>query len=146
MKLKVLSLAAAVAISSGVASAADTVKIGFLNTFSGKAAVFGKHAKDGFELGLDHVGRKMSGLDVEVFYADDQRKPDVARQEVDAMLKKEKVNFVAGITWSNILAAVQKPVLRSETFLVVSNAGWSAIETANDLAGLPRVTIATRTD
>tara|TARA_Y100001934_G_scaffold283612_1_gene404805 strand:- start:13152 stop:14282 length:1131 start_codon:yes stop_codon:yes gene_type:complete len=106
---------------------ADTVKIGFLNTFSGRAAVFGKHQKDGFELALDHLNRKVGGKGVEVIYGDDQRKPDAARQEVDAMLKKHRVDFVVGITWSNILAAVQKPVVRSKTFLISTNAGWSGM-------------------
>ena len=127
MKTKSLILATVLAAGTTVVQAADTVKIGFLNTFSGKAAIFGKHQKDGFELALDHLDRKMNGLDVEVIYGDDQRKPDVGRQEVDAMLKKHRVNFVAGITWSNILAAVQKPVVRSETFLISTNAGWSGM-------------------
>ncbi|MEM7408292.1 MAG: ABC transporter substrate-binding protein [Pseudomonadota bacterium] len=128
MKRTIIGLAAALAaFSGGPAAYADTVKIGFLNTFSGRAAVFGKHQKDAFELALDHLGRKMGGVDVEMVYGDDQRKPDVARQEVDAMLKKHRVNFVTGITWSNILAAVQKPVVRSKTFLISTNAGWSGM-------------------
>jgi len=128
MKRKFLCLATAlVTVAVSGAIQAETLKIGFLNTFSGRAAVFGKHQKDGFELALDHLGRKVGGLDVEVIYGDDQRKPDAARQEVDAMLKKDRVHFIAGITWSNILAAVQKPVLRSKTFLISTNAGWSGM-------------------
>ena len=128
--MKKLVLGAAAALSTLVGSTAlqaDTVKIGFLNTFSGRAAVFGKHQKDGFELALDHLNRKVGGKGVEVIYGDDQRKPDAARQEVDAMLKKHRVDFVVGITWSNILAAVQKPVVRSKTFLISTNAGWSGM-------------------
>jgi len=128
--VKKLVLGAAAALSTMVGSTAlqaDTVKIGFLNTFSGRAAVFGKHQKDGFELALDHLNRKVGGKGIEVIYGDDQRKPDAARQEVDAMLKKHRVDFVVGITWSNILAAVQKPVVRSKTFLISTNAGWSGM-------------------
>lgn len=128
--MKKLVLGAAAALSTMVGSTtlqADTVKIGFLNTFSGRAAVFGKHQKDGFELALDHLNRKVGGKGIEVIYGDDQRKPDAARQEVDAMLKKHRVDFVVGITWSNILAAVQKPVVRSKTFLISTNAGWSGM-------------------
>ena len=127
MKTTLFAVAASAALIAAPVAAQGPVKVGFLNTFSGKAAVFGKHAKDGFELGLDHLDRKMAGLDVEVIYGDDQRKPDVGRQEVDSMIKKDKVNFVTGITWSNILAAVQKPVIRSETFLISANAGWSGM-------------------
>lgn len=103
------------------------VKIGFINTFSGGRAVFGQHQKDGFELALDHLGRKLGGLEVEVIYGDDQTKPDVGVQLADEMVKKHKVHFVTGITWSNILAAIQKPITRSETFLISTNAGWSGM-------------------
>ena len=124
-KFFVLALLVAVAVSPAVAQ--KTVKIGFINTFSGGRAVFGKHQKDGFELALDHLGRKIGGLDVEVIYGDDQAKPDVGRQVADEMVKKHKVNFVAGITWSNVLAAIQRPVTRSKTFLISTNAGWSGM-------------------
>ena len=116
-----------VAIAVAPAMVHAQVKIGFINTFSGGRAVFGQHQKDGFELALDHLGRKLGGLDVEVIYGDDQAKPDVGVQLAEEMVKKHKVHFVAGITWSNILAAVQKPVTRSETFLISTNAGWSGM-------------------
>ncbi len=127
MQAKLLGLAVLVIVASSPAIAQDKVKIGFINTFSGSRAVFGKHQKDGFELALDHLGRKIGGLEVEVFYGDDQAKPDVGRQQAEEMVKRHKVHFVAGITWSNVLAAIQKPVTRSKTFLVSTNAGWSGM-------------------
>lgn len=127
MKMRLIGLTALVTLAASPGIAAEKVKLGYINTFSGGAAVFGKHQKDGFELGLDHVGRKLGGLDVEVIYGDDQRKPDVGRQVASKMVKKDKVNFVLGITWSNILAAVQKMVTRSKTFMISTNAGWSGM-------------------
>ena len=121
-----IGAAALLAAAAAPASAAE-VRIGFLNVFSGGLAIVGKHAKDGFELGLDHLGRKLGGNDVEVIYGDTQRKPDVGRQLVDKMLKRDRVHFVVGITLSNVLAAVQKPVVRSRTILVSTNAGWSGM-------------------
>src|SRR5207247_380702 len=56
-------LAAVVAVSPATA---ETVKIGFITSLSGPAGVIGKHMKDSVELGLDHLGRKVGGLDVEV--------------------------------------------------------------------------------
>ena len=62
MKTKLLA-AAALAISTAAAPAADgPVKIGFVNTFSGPNAALGNDERDGFELALDHLGRKMGGL------------------------------------------------------------------------------------
>ena len=48
-----------------------TVKIGFVSTFSGPTAVIGNDMRNSFELALDHMGRKMGGLPVEVIYEDD---------------------------------------------------------------------------
>ncbi|MGQ4809328.1 hypothetical protein NKDENANG_02744 [Candidatus Entotheonellaceae bacterium PAL068K] len=127
MRAKWVVLALLAVMTASPARAQETVKIGFINTFSGGRAVFGKHQKDGFELALDHLGRKIGGLEVEVIYGDDQAKPDVGRQLADEMVKKHKVHFITGITWSNVLAAVQKPVTRSKTFLVSTNAGWSGM-------------------
>jgi len=43
------------------ALAADTIKIGFVSTFSGPTAVIGNDMRNSFELALDHLGRKMGG-------------------------------------------------------------------------------------
>ena len=48
-----------------------SVKIGFVSTFSGPAAVIGNDMRNSFELALDHMGRRMGGLPIEVIYEDD---------------------------------------------------------------------------
>ena len=125
MKKTLLAAAAAVAMLAAPTAQADTVKVGFINTFSGGLAVFGKHQKDALELALDHLGRKLGGKDVEIIYGDDQAKPDVGRQVAVEMLQKDKVDFVTGIIWSNVLAAVQNVVLKEGKFMITTNAGWS---------------------
>jgi branched-chain amino acid transport system substrate-binding protein len=123
-----LILAAAIAAALTVpAAAADKVKIGFVATFSGGAAVLGKHMKDGFDLALDHLGHKIGGLPVEVVYGDDQQKADVGRQVVEAMIKRDRVDFVAGIIWSNVAMAVRNPLVASKTITVITNAGASPL-------------------
>ena len=69
------------------------MKIGFITTLSGPQGVIGKHMKNSVELALDHLGRKVGGLDVEVIYGDDQVKPDVGKQLADEMLKKHQVQL-----------------------------------------------------
>ena len=105
------------------APAAETVKIGFITSLSGPAGIIGKHMKDSVELALDHLGRKVGGLDVEMIYGDDQRKPDVGKQLADEMLKKHKVHFVSGIIWSNVMLAVAPAVTSAGTFMIGTNAG-----------------------
>jgi len=130
MKARYIAITAAVAMTA-TPVIAETFKIGFINTFSGGAAIYGKHQKHALELGLDHLGRKIGGLDVEVIYGDDQRKPDVGRQVASKMMKKDKVHVVSGIIWSNILAAVQKMVVRNKTLMISTNAGWSKMAGKN---------------
>src|SRR5207248_7190924 len=68
-------LAGATALAlAGPAYAGDTIKIGFVSTFSGPTAVIGNDMRNSFELALDHLGRKMGGKPVEVIYEDDGQK------------------------------------------------------------------------
>ena len=100
-----------------------SVKIGFVSTFSGPTAVIGNDMRNSFELALDHIGRKMGGLPVEVIYENDEQRPDVGRQKTEKLIQSDRVNFVVGYIWSNVLLASLKPVVDSQTFLISSNAG-----------------------
>src|SRR5437879_10158893 len=100
-----------------------SVKIGFVSTFSGPTAVIGNDMRNSFELALDHLGRKMGGLPVEVIYEDDQQKPEVGLQKSQKLVESDRVNFVVGYIWSNVLLASLKPVIDAQTFLISANAG-----------------------
>jgi branched-chain amino acid transport system substrate-binding protein len=104
-----------------------SIKIGFVSTFSGPTAVIGNDMRDSFELALDHLGRKMGGLPVEVIYEDDQQKPDVGKQKTEKLIESDKVDFVVGYIWSNVLLASVKPAVDSKTFIISANAGPSQI-------------------
>ncbi|HVO13978.1 MAG TPA: ABC transporter substrate-binding protein, partial [Alphaproteobacteria bacterium] len=127
MKRKVILAAAALSLMAAPTLAADKVKIGFIATFSGGAAVLGKHMRDGFDLALDDLGHKIGGLPVEVVYGDDQQKADVGRQVAEAMIKRDKVDFIAGVIWSNVAMAIRNPVVESKTITVITNAGASPL-------------------
>jgi len=123
--------AAALALSSlalsNPALASDTIKIGFVSTFSGPTAVIGNDMRNSFELALDHLGRKMGGKPVEVIYEDDQQKPDVGKQKTEKLVQSDKVDFIAGYIWSNVLLASLKTAVDSQTFLITANAGPSQL-------------------
>jgi branched-chain amino acid transport system substrate-binding protein len=121
-----LAGATALALASP-AVAGDTIKIGFVSTFSGPTAVIGNDMRNSFELALDHLGRKMGGKPVEVIYEDDTFKPDVGKQKTEKLILSDKVDFVAGYIWSNVLLASLKPIVDSNTMLVIANAGPSQI-------------------
>jgi len=81
MRAKSIGLGLAAALAAAPASAQNAAKIGFVQTFSGPTAVIGNDQRDSFELALDHLGRKMAGLPVDVIYEDDQQKPEVGKQK-----------------------------------------------------------------
>ena len=129
---RLASFVAAAAFSICAATPAlaqQKLKIGFISTFSGPQGVIGEDMKNSVELALDHLKRKVGGLDTEVIYGDDQVKPDVGKQIAEEMLKKHQVNFVAGVIWSNVMLAVAPTVTGAGTFMIGTNAG------PNQLAG-----------
>src|SRR3954462_9711848 len=109
------------------AAAQQKLKIGFITTLSGPPAIIGKHMKDSVELALDHLNHKVGGLDSEVFYGDDQFKPDVGVQLAEEMLKKNQVDFMSGIIWSNVMMAVAPVVNGAGKIMVGANAGPSPL-------------------
>jgi branched-chain amino acid transport system substrate-binding protein len=117
----------ALAMSPALAQAPKTIKIGFVNTFSGPTAVIGNDMRNAFELALDHMGRKIGGLPVEVIYEDDQQKPDVGKQKTEKLIEADKVDFIVGYIWSNVMLASLKPAVDSKTFIISANAGPSQI-------------------
>jgi branched-chain amino acid transport system substrate-binding protein len=118
---------AAVLALANPATAADSIKIGFVSTFSGPTAVIGNDMRNSFELALDHMGRKMNGLPVEVIYEDDGQKPDVGKQKTEKLVQSDHVDFIAGYIWSNVLLASLKTAVDSQTFLISANAGPSQL-------------------
>ena len=127
MKRLLMGTVALVALGAAPAWPQQSVKIGFVSTFSGPTAVIGNDMRNSFELALDHLGRKMAGKPVEVIYEDDQQKPEVGVQKSQKLVESDKVDFVIGYIWSNVLLASLKPVVDSQTFLISANAGPSQI-------------------
>src|ERR1700694_4599574 len=125
-QLKLAGLAVLLSVASNKAVAQEKLKIGVIVTLSGPAAALGQQVRDGFTLAVKDLGGKMSGRDVEVVAVDDELKPDGAVTKVKGLLERDKVDFVVGPIFSNILQAIHKPVTDSKTFLISPNAGPSS--------------------
>jgi branched-chain amino acid transport system substrate-binding protein len=113
-----MALAAAMAVQ-----AADKVKIGFISTLSGPNAAIGSDIRDGFNLAIKLNGGKLGGLPVEVLVGDDQLKPENAKQLAERYLRLDKVDFITGVVFSNIVVAVAPDALASKVFFISPNAG-----------------------
>lgn len=122
------TLAAAVVLLGTAATPAlaqEKIKLGMIVTLSGPAAALGQQVRDGFALAVKDLGGKMGGRDVDVVVVDDELKPDAAVTKVKGLLERDKVDFVVGPIFSNILQAIHRPVTESKTFLISPNAGPS---------------------
>jgi len=122
LSLAVLSLALA-APSHG----ADRIKIGFISTLSGPNAAIGNDIRDGFNLALKLAGNKVGGLPVEVVVGDDQFNPDTGKQLAERMLKRDHVDLLTGIVFSNIMLAVVPAAFEQKTLYISPNAAPSPL-------------------
>ena len=109
------------------AAQAQELKIGIMAVLSGPQAVLGGQLRDGFMLGVKHAGGKLGGLPTTVTVQDDELKPDVAVGKAKQLIERDKVDFVVGPVFSNILMAIQRPVTEAKVFLISPNAGPSPL-------------------
>lgn len=121
-----LGSATAAVLAPGVVRAqAAGIKVAFVATLSGPGAPLGNQMRDGWLAAVKHLGGTLGGVPVETLVIDDELKPDAAVTKIGAALERDKVDFVVGVVFSNILAAIARPVTENQTFLVSTNAGPS---------------------
>lgn len=127
MKRHLIAMAAATALLSAPALAGEPVKIGMITTLSGGGSALGIDIRDGFALALKQGGGMLGGQAVELIVEDDGRKPDKAKEISDRMLKRDKVDIMTGIVWSNLAIAVVPKVTKQGVFYISPNAGPSLL-------------------
>lgn len=123
--LRSLAVGAVLVSGFGMAQAQEKLKVGVIATLSGPPAVLGQQLRNGFQLAVKDLGGKLGGREVEVIVQDDELKPDVAVNKARALVERDKVDFVVGPIFSNILQAIIKPVTDSGAILISPNAGTS---------------------
>jgi branched-chain amino acid transport system substrate-binding protein len=121
----VLAACAAALAAPAVLAQAAGVKIGLVAVLTGPQAALGSQLRDGWTQGLRHLDGKLGGLPAETLVIDDELRPEVAVTKVRAALERDRVDLVVGVVFSNILAALMRPVTETNTFLVSTNAGPS---------------------
>src|SRR5687768_5896114 len=123
-------MAGAALLACASAAPAQDFRIGFITTLSGAGAGPGTEAEKGFKVGLKHEGwtkngDKFGGLTTNIYWGDDQQKPDAGVREADKLLEQEKVHVVSGIIWSNVALAVAERTVAKKVPLLITNAGAS---------------------
>ena len=121
MLRKTFLAAAACAVLAAPALGADSLKIGFLSTLSGPAGGIGIEIRDGFNLALKAKDGRLGGLPTEVVFADDQLNPEVGKQLAERLLRRDRVNLMTGVVFSNVMLAVWPTIERAKIFYVAPN-------------------------
>ncbi len=128
MKFKFSSVVMAAGLAAmGLSAQAQSVKIGFMGTLSGPAGALGQDQYDAFMLGIEHLGGKLGGATVQVIKEDDQLKADLGVQLAQKLMERDKVDLITGVTFSNVMMAIHKPITDANVLLVGSNAGPSPL-------------------
>ena len=105
------------------AMAAERVKVGLMTTLSGPGGTIGEEIRDGFQLFVRLNGSRLGGLPADIIIADDQASPEVGKQIADRMLKRDRIDVMTGIVFSNVLLPVLPDLIEARTFYVSPNTG-----------------------
>jgi branched-chain amino acid transport system substrate-binding protein len=127
MRALLFLLIAATASLALPVQAADHVKVGFLSTMSGPSGYFGAEALDGFNLLIRMKNGTLGGLPAEVSVADDQVNPELAKQLAERLVKLERVDFIAGTVYGNVIMATLPVAVEAHRFFISTIAGPSEL-------------------
>src|SRR5258708_1150227 len=111
---------AALSTSLSSVEAADKVKIGFLSTISGPAAVLGKDMNDGAQIAMEQTAARGGPVALELLIEDDQQDPQVGIQKTQKLIEKDGVDVMAGTIFGNVAQAILPVVTKSAVATVLT--------------------------
>jgi branched-chain amino acid transport system substrate-binding protein len=115
-------------VASARNAAADTVKVGVIQTFSGPFARWGEQTKQAILVFQKERGKTVKGHDIEIIYRDDGGPdPARARQLAEELVLKEKVQFLAGFAFTPNALAVADLVTEAKLPTLIWNAATSVV-------------------
>jgi branched-chain amino acid transport system substrate-binding protein len=104
---------------------AQTIKVGIAQDLTGPFAALGAEARDGFNLAIRQLGGKLGGVAAEFIAQDMGGNPDSARQLVERLVKRDRIDFFTGPIGSNVALAVGPALFADKVFYLSNNAGPS---------------------
>ena len=129
MRFTKLAALAAFALAASAASA-QTVKIGFITSYSGLNGNLGPYMERAVRLYLKQHEKELGGVKVELLIRDDTGpNPDKARQLAQELVVRDKVNLLAGVIFTPNAMAMAPIATEAKVPFVIMNAGTSVITT-----------------
>jgi branched-chain amino acid transport system substrate-binding protein len=108
--------------------AKSKIRVGILLPYSGTYAMLGNSITNAMKMRIEQAGGRMGGRLVEYVALDSEMSVPKAPQNINKLIKKEKVNFLVGPVHSGIAAAMAKIMgQRRSPIMIVPNAGSNAV-------------------
>jgi branched-chain amino acid transport system substrate-binding protein len=113
------------------AMAADTVKLGQIDPYSGAFEAYGRAWNAGLQFAVDEQNEKggLLGKKIEIITEDSESKPDVATRKAKKLILENKVNFLTGGMLSSVAGALHRVATAQKTLY------FNYAATANELQG-----------
>lgn len=102
--------------TTGVASAAEPIKIGFLSSFSGYLAGMGTAGRDGFGAAIDEINSKggINGRQLQAVYENDESETAKGVPAAIRLMNSEKVSAMVGPVRSDVTEALGPMVEKAQ--------------------------------
>ena len=116
-------------ISVATPALSQTIKIGFISSYSGAAAAQGDQLDKGVKLYMKLNGDKLPpGVKIELITRDDTGpNPDVAKRVAQELIVRDKVQFLTGLVWTPNMAAIAPLTTEAKVPFVSMNAAGARI-------------------
>ena len=122
-------ITAGLALSWSGPAAAQPIKIGEINSYSGIGAAFTGPYKTGVEMAVEEINAKggVLGRKLEVLFRDDKGQPAEAVKHAQELVESEKVALIAGTFLSNVGLAVSDWAKQNKVMFVAAEALTEAL-------------------
>lgn len=136
---KFLAITLAAALLPLAGASAQTIKIGFITSYTGQNASVGAMMDQAVKLWMKQNEKSLpAGVKVEIITRDDTGpNPEVAKRLATELVTRDKVDFLSGVIWTPNAAAIAPIAGEAKVPFVIMNAGTSGIIPAG---GAPYVT------
>lgn len=116
------------ALLTGGAASADTIKVGVIAPFSGPYALYGEQFRNAIEVYQAQHGTAAGEHEITFIYKDvGGSNPDQSRALAQELLIRDRVDYLAGFTFTPNALAIAPVIEQSQTPTVLFNAATSAI-------------------
>ena len=131
MRTAAIVASLAIGALAATGAAAQTVKIGLINTYSGPMASNGDQIQKAVDLFMKLNESKLpKGVKLEIIKRDDTGiNPETAKRLAQELIVREKVNLLTGVVWTPNAAAIAPLTAEAKVPFIIMNAGTAFLTT-----------------